>query len=25
MNELREVAPGWGVEALLQGQVIELA
>jgi ribonuclease BN (tRNA processing enzyme) len=24
MNELREAAPGWGVEALLQGQVIEL-
>jgi len=24
MNELRETAPGWGVEALLQGQVIEL-
>jgi ribonuclease BN (tRNA processing enzyme) len=24
MNELRAAAPGWGVEALLQGQVIEL-
>jgi hypothetical protein len=24
MNELREAAPGWGVEALIQGQVIEL-
>jgi len=24
MNELREAAPGWGVEALLQGQVIIL-
>ena len=24
MNELREAAPGWGVEALMQGQVIEL-
>jgi len=24
MNELREAAPGWGVEALLQGQVIVL-
>ena len=24
MNELREAAPGWGVEALLQGQVIEI-
>lgn len=24
MNELREAAPDWGVEALLQGQVIEL-
>jgi ribonuclease BN (tRNA processing enzyme) len=24
MNELREAAPGWGVEALLQGQVVEL-
>jgi len=24
MNELRETAPGWGVEALIQGQVIEL-
>ena len=24
MNELREAAPGWGVEALLQGQVIPL-
>ena len=24
MNELRVAAPGWGVEALLQGQVIEL-
>ena len=24
MNELREAAPRWGVEALLQGQVIEL-
>jgi len=24
MNELREAAPGWGMEALLQGQVIEL-
>lgn len=24
MNELREAAPGWGVEALLQGQVIDL-
>ena len=25
MNELREAAPGWGVEALIQGQVIDLA
>jgi ribonuclease BN (tRNA processing enzyme) len=24
MNELREAAPGWGVEALIQGQVIEI-
>jgi ribonuclease BN (tRNA processing enzyme) len=24
MNELRAAAPGWGVEALIQGQVIEL-
>jgi ribonuclease BN (tRNA processing enzyme) len=24
MNELREAAPGWGVEALLQGQLIEI-
>lgn len=24
MNELREAAPGWGVEALMQGQVIEI-
>jgi ribonuclease BN (tRNA processing enzyme) len=24
MNELREAAPGWGVEALMQGQVIGL-
>lgn len=24
MNELRAAAPGWGLEALLQGQVIEL-
>ena len=24
MNELRDRAPGWGVEALMQGQVIEL-
>ncbi len=24
MNELREAAPGWGVEALMQGQVIVL-
>jgi ribonuclease BN (tRNA processing enzyme) len=24
MNELREAAPDWGVEALLQGQVIEI-
>ncbi|MGE5318573.1 MAG: MBL fold metallo-hydrolase [Hyphomicrobiaceae bacterium] len=24
MNELRDAAPSWGVEALLQGQVIEL-
>ncbi|MEW6253315.1 MAG: 3',5'-cyclic-nucleotide phosphodiesterase [Planctomycetota bacterium] len=24
MNELRAAAPGWGVEALMQGQVIEL-
>ncbi len=24
MNELREAAPGWGVEALMQGQVIAL-
>ncbi|HSJ81709.1 MAG TPA: 3',5'-cyclic-nucleotide phosphodiesterase, partial [Thiobacillus sp.] len=24
MNELRVAAPGWGVEALMQGQVIEL-
>jgi ribonuclease BN (tRNA processing enzyme) len=24
MNELRDAAPGWGVEALMQGQVIEL-
>lgn len=24
MNELRDAAPGWGVEALLQGQVIEI-
>ena len=24
MNEVREVAPGWGVEALMQGQEIDL-
>ena len=24
MNELRAAAPGWGVEALMQGQVIEI-
>jgi hypothetical protein len=24
MNELRAAAPGWGMEALMQGQVIEL-
>jgi hypothetical protein len=24
MNELRAAAPGWGVEALMQGQVIEV-
>ncbi|MDA8256302.1 MAG: 3',5'-cyclic-nucleotide phosphodiesterase [Betaproteobacteria bacterium] len=24
MNELRNAAPGWGVEALMQGQVIEI-
>ncbi len=24
MNELREAAPGWGVKALVQGQVIEI-
>jgi hypothetical protein len=24
MNELREAAPDWGVEALMQGQVIEI-
>lgn len=24
MNELRDAAPGWGVETLLQGQVIEI-
>ncbi|MHB1214606.1 MAG: MBL fold metallo-hydrolase [Thiobacillus sp.] len=24
MNELRAVAPGWGIEALMQGQVIEI-